>query len=215
MHKSLAVVVIAVALAGPAVPAQAHTTAPVVIGAGHVDVVDVEYEDGALELGLHDESVEPGVEREPSDVVLLVKRQAQTTVPADPAFAFLGAAGAKIWVLPEIQDDELLWPGLSTEELEAGVFAADTVALKVRGVTGPGRVAVWTEDAVGTPHVLANSGDGLPDVVPLTAGEHRHTSWAFQRAGLYRITFAATATLAGTGTVVSSAPATYTFVVQP
>lgn len=206
--------VLAVALLGTAVPAHARTT-PVVLSAGHVDVADVAYEAGALEIGVHDETVEPGVEREVDDVVFLVKRAARSTVPGDPAFGFLGAAGAPVWILPEIQNEELLWPGLAAEELEAGVFAGDTVSLRVEGVTGPGRVAVFTEDAVGTPQVLVNSGDGLPDAVALAVGTHRHASWAFSHAGVYCLKVRATATLAGTGATVESAPVTYKFVVQP
>ncbi|MFF5076460.1 choice-of-anchor M domain-containing protein [Actinoplanes sp. NPDC000266] len=218
MRRSLRLLVgggaLATALLGTAVPAQAFAT-PVVISAGHVDVVDVAYEDGALELGLHDESVEPDVERDPDDVVLFVKRAARTTVPDNPSFSFLGGAGSKVWVLPEIQDEELLWPGLSAEEIEAGVFTGDAVTAKVERVTGPGRLAIWTEDAVGTPHVLVNSGDGLPDSVALAAGAHQHASWAFQKAGVYLIKVRATATLAATGATITSDPAVYKVVVQP
>ncbi len=208
--------VLAAALVGSAVPAQAYAVAaPVVLSAGHVDVVDLEFSDGALEIGVHDESVEPDVERAPSDVVFLVKRQAKTTVPADPAFGFLGAAGAKVWILPEIQNEELLWPGISTEELESGVFVDDSVTLTAQQVTGPGRVALYTENAVGAPTVLADSGDGLPDALPLTTGGHLHANWAFQKAGVYCIKVTATATLAATGETVSSELVSYKFVVQP
>ena len=118
-------------------------------------------------------------------------------------------------ILPEIQNDGLLWPGIATEEIESGVFAADTVTLKVEKVTGSGRVAVFTEDAVGTPTVLVDSGDGLPDALPLATGTHLHASWAFQKAGVYFIKVRATAKLAATGQSVTSEPAVYTFVVQP
>jgi hypothetical protein len=90
---------LAVATAGAALltgitPAQA---APVVVlDKGHVDAVDVEYEDGALALSVHDESVEPGVEYEPSQVLLKALPGARTTVPADPSYRFLGAAGAPV-----------------------------------------------------------------------------------------------------------------------
>ncbi|MFC3737336.1 choice-of-anchor M domain-containing protein [Paractinoplanes deccanensis] len=218
MHRSLRLLlgsgVLATALLTTAVPAQAYAT-PVVLSAGHVDVVDVAYEDGALEIGVHDETVEPDVEREVDDVVLLVKRAARTTVPDSTAFGFLGAPGARVWVLPEIQNEELLWPGLSAEEIEAGVFTGDTVTARVEGVAGPGRVAVWTEDAVGTPHILVNSGDGLPDAFPLAAGAHQHASWGFQKAGTYLIKVRATGTLAATGATVTSEPAVYRIVVQP
>ncbi|ASW54788.1 choice-of-anchor M domain-containing protein [Plantactinospora sp. KBS50] len=205
---------LAAALLGTAVPAQAAAV-PVVLSAGHVDVVDVEYEDGELEIGVHDETVEPGVEREPSEVVFLVKRAAKTTVPAAPEFGFLGAAGSPVWILPEIQNEDLLWAGFSTEELESGVFVDDSVTVNVVQVHGPGHVASYTEDAVGAPHVLFDSGDGLPDAAPLTAGLHQHANWAFQRAGRYCVTVEATATLADTGETVTSERVTYTFVVQP
>ncbi|MCO8277791.1 choice-of-anchor M domain-containing protein [Actinoplanes sp. TRM 88003] len=209
--------ILAAALVGTTVPAQAHTVpaAPVVLSAGHVDVVDVAYEDGELGIGVHDETVEPDVERAVDDVVLLVKRAAKTIVPAAPAFGFLGSPGAPVWILPEIQNENLLWPGLAAEEIEAGVFAGDTVTVKVEKVIGPGRFAVFTEDAVGTPQILVNSGDGLPDALTLAAGTHQHASWAFQKAGVYLIKVRATAKLAGTGTTVTSEPVVYKFVVQP
>ncbi|MEV6299496.1 choice-of-anchor M domain-containing protein [Actinoplanes sp. NPDC051861] len=201
--------VLAATLLTTALPAQA--AAPVVLGAGHVDVVDVSYEDGALEIGVHDETVEPDVERDPDDVVLLVKKAARTTVPSGSGWSFLGTTGAPVWILPEIQNEELLWPGLSAEEMEPG----DAVTLKVEKVIGPGRLALFTEDATGTPQVLVNSGDGLPDALALTGGEHRHASWAFQKAGVYLIKVRAAATLAASGDTVVSEPAVYKVVVQP
>jgi surface-anchored protein len=204
--------VLAAALLGTALPAQAADT--VVLSAGHVDIVDIAYEDGALEIGVHDETVEPDVEREVDDVVFLVKKAAKTTVPDNPAFGFLGAAGAATWILPEIQNEELLWPGIATEEIEAGVFAGDTVTLAVQKVNGPGRLAVFTEDAVGSPNVLVNSADGLPDAVALDAGSHLHASWAFSKAGVYFIKVRATGTLTD-GTKVTSDAAAYKVVVQP
>ncbi|MEU8663028.1 choice-of-anchor M domain-containing protein [Actinoplanes philippinensis] len=205
--------ILAATLLGTAVPAQAAGV--VVLSAGHVDVVDLAYSDGVLEIGVHDETVEPDVEREVDDVVFLVGNAARTAVPDNPAFGFLGTAGKPVWILPEIQNEDLLWPGIATEEIENGVFAADTVTLTVEKVTGSGRFAVFTEDAVGNPDVLVNSGDGLPDALPLATGAHRHASWAFQKAGVYLIKVRATATLAATGATVTSEPALYKFVVQP
>lgn len=220
MRKPLRLLVgsgmLAATLLGTAVPAQARSYQPlVVLSTGHVDVVDVAYEDGNLDIGVHDESVEPDIERDVDDVVLLVKRAARTTVPADPAYGFLGTPGTAVWILPEVQNTDLLWPGLSAEEIESGVFAADTVTVAVEKVTGAGRVAIFTENAVGAPQVLVNSGDGLPDSVALQAGSHRHASWAFQRAGVYLVKVRATATLAATGATVVSEPVDYKIVVQP
>ncbi|SCF22176.1 hypothetical protein GA0070558_15813 [Micromonospora haikouensis] len=49
------------------------------------------YEAGALKIGIHDE--DDDVEYGADEVTLVVKRQAKVTVPADPAFAFLGTPG--------------------------------------------------------------------------------------------------------------------------
>jgi surface-anchored protein len=196
------------ALAAGVVPATA--TPVVVLSTGHVDAVDVHYEEGELELHVHDETVDPSVERDPADVVFRVLPGARTTVPSDPAYAFLGRAGAPVWILPETQDPDLLWPGLSTEEIEPGVFAGDTVTLKLWRVRGPGALSVFTTDAFGTPTVLANSGDGTPDQVTLTTGGHRHVNWGFTRAGTYKAVVQAAGTLAD-GTRVVSDPAVYTF----
>lgn len=205
--------VLAAGLTGLAAPAQAYPVpAPIVLSSGHVDVVDVEYEDGGLELAVHDESSD--AEYAPAAVVLHVKNLAKTAVPDDPAYAFLGAPGDPVWLLPEVDNPDLIFAGLSTEELEPGVFRDDTVTIKVERVRGPGDVAIFTQDAVGTPNVLVDSGDGLPDAIPLATGGHTHANWAFEEAGTYKLKVRATATLAATGETVSSDAAVYTFTVQ-
>ncbi|MFC6017733.1 choice-of-anchor M domain-containing protein [Plantactinospora solaniradicis] len=215
-RRLLVVSAIGAALVASAVPAQAQvaTASRLVLAAGHVDVVDVEYEDGVLEIGVHDETVDPGVEREPDDVLFKVKREARTTVPTDPAFGFLGAPGAPVWILPEAQDESLLWPGLSSEELEAGVFSGDAVTLSVVRVVGPGQLAVYTENAVGQPNLLIDSGDGTPDTIGLNVGGHLHANWAFDQAGTYTVKVKAIATLAASGQRVSSETVNLRFVVK-
>ncbi|MGC5311510.1 choice-of-anchor M domain-containing protein [Micromonospora zamorensis] len=205
--------VLGVALVATALPAQAATTSAVVFNTGHLDLVDVAYEDGTLEVGVHDEDND--IEYGADEVKLIVKRQAKVTVPADPAYAFLGTPGvSRVWVLPQIENTNLIWPGIAAEEIEAGVFAGDALTLSVQSVTGPGQLAIYTEDAVGQPAILADSGDGLPDAIPVTAGDHTHANWAFDKAGTYCVTVRATGTLAATGQQVTSAPATLRFAVK-
>jgi surface-anchored protein len=194
---------------GIAVPAQAAPL--VVLDKGHVDAVDVEYADSGLELHVHDETVEPGVERDPKDVLLRALAEARTTVPDDPAYAFLGRAGDPVWILPQVQDPNLLFAGLSTEDIEPGALAGDQVTLTLCAVSGPGKVSLFTTDAVGAPSIVFNSRDGLPDTTALTAGAHKHVNWSFTATGTYRFTFHATARVAGTNQVVTSAPTTVTF----
>ncbi|MEV1155149.1 choice-of-anchor M domain-containing protein [Micromonospora chokoriensis] len=205
--------VLGVALVATAVPAQAATTSVVAFNSGHLDLVDIAYEDGALEVGVHDEDND--VEYGADEVKLIVKRQAKVTVPADPAFAFLGTPGVStVWVLPQIENANLVWPGIAAEEIEAGVFAGDALTLSVKSVSGPGQLAIYTENAVGQPTILADSGDGLPDALTVTAGDHTHANWAFDQAGSYKVTVRATGTLAATGQRVTSEPATLRFTVK-
>jgi surface-anchored protein len=192
------------ALVATAAPARA--SGQVVISQGHVDVIGVAYEDGELNLHIHDESVDPGVEREPHEVRFQVKSEAETTVPVDPAYRFLGDAGDPVWILPQVQDPDLVWPGFGTEEIESGVFQNDSVKVTFALVAGPGDVTIYTEDAFGLPgDVLVDSGDGLPDTVILPAGDHLHANWAFDEPGHYWLVVAATGKLAAGGQTVADA----------
>jgi surface-anchored protein len=207
MAAGASVVVVATAPVGAA-------TRPVVITQGHVDALDIAYEGGELGVSIHDDTVEPDVERDPDDVLLVALPSARTTVPDDPAYRFLGRPGAPVWVLPQIQDPDLLWPGLATEEIDAGVFDGDSVRLRLVRVTGPGDVALFTADAFGAPQILFDSGDGLPDRTDLPVGTHAHQNWAFDRPGDYRLTFEASGLLAEDGTRVSSGRVTIAYQVQ-
>jgi surface-anchored protein len=211
-HLLLSLAVAGTALAATALPVSATTATTVDLDQGHTDV-GVAYEDGAFNLHVHDGVNE--VEYAPSEVRLVAKSAARTSVPDDPAFAFLGDPGDPVWILPEVQDPDLLWLGLGSEEIEPGVFAGDTVNLDVVRVYGPADLSVFTTDPAGTPNVLADSGDGLPDRLALVAGSHAHVTWAFEAAGTYAVVVRASGTLSSTGEMVTSGLATYRFKVQP
>ncbi|MEU6441642.1 choice-of-anchor M domain-containing protein [Streptomyces sp. NPDC047046] len=194
---------------------QAQAACPVPLEQGHVDVVGLAYEDGSLEIAVHDESGAEEVEYAPEDVLLRALPGARTTIPADPAYGFLGTAGNPAWILPEVQNPDLLWAGFGAEELESGVLRDDEVDVSFQSVKGPGRLAVWTDDVFGEPEtVLVNSGDGLPDTVRLTAGDHTHANWGFTRPGSYTVKVKAAGHLAADGAPVSSRTVTYTFEVR-
>ncbi|MEU8664062.1 choice-of-anchor M domain-containing protein, partial [Actinoplanes philippinensis] len=109
--------------ASPALAAEQVT-----LSKGHTDAVDVHYDNGALTLKVKDDTVSPAVVRDPADVTFQVLPAAETVVPDLPAFAFLGAPGDTIWMLPQVQDAGLLWPGWNTTTLGSGVFAGDRVS---------------------------------------------------------------------------------------
>lgn len=196
------------ALAIGAAPAQAAT---VVLNQGHADVIGVAYEEGELHVHVHDETVEPGVEREPCDVIIEVKSSAQLAVPDDPAYSFLGDPGDPIWVLPQIEDPNLLFAGIGTEEIEPGALLNDSVKIKLAGIYGPGHFSLFTTDEFGAPTVLLNSRDGLPDNFTVGVGTHMHANWTFSASGWHYLAFVVTARDAATGDLVSSGPVLYRF----
>jgi surface-anchored protein len=208
--RSLTTVAVVAALAlVTAAPAGAATT---VLTTGHVDVVDVDYTAGALTVQLLDGTSGTSVRRDPATVELDVLAAAKTTVPNNTAYAFLGTPGSTVWILPQTQNANLLWPGWNSTDVATGVFQNNSLNLSLLSVTG-GQLSVYTQ-SLGTPTVLFNSGDGLPDTKPLAAGAHTHANWAFGAAGTYTVTFRVSGTLAATGATVTT-DATYTFKVLP
>jgi surface-anchored protein len=206
--RLLAPVAVAAALVGAltAAPAQA---VPVTLTSGHVDVLDVDYVSGALVLRVLDGTGATDVERNPADVIFQVPVAAKTTgVPNTPAWSFLGTGGTA-WILPQNQTSGLLWPGWNTSEVPAGVFVGDKVTFNLTAVSGPAGFSIYTA-AGGTPTVLFDSGNGLPDTLDVTRLTHAHANFGFDAAGTYTVTFNVTGTLVGGGSI-SSGSKQFTF----
>jgi surface-anchored protein len=208
MRKSLLGVLAAAALISTALPAQAAT---VTLSAGHVDVLDPSYSADTLTIEVKDSTAATTVFRNPADVAFQVLPGAKTTVPSNPAYSFLGTPGSTVWILPQTQNVNLLWTGWNTQRLASSTFTGTRTTLT--SVTG-GQFAVYTTSAFGTPNVLFDSGNGLPDTISVPIGTHAHANWAFKSAGTYTVTFQVAADKVGGGTV-TSAPASFTFQVQP
>jgi surface-anchored protein len=191
-------------------PAQAADV--VVLSKGHTDAIDVHYDEGALKLRVHDDTVSPSVTRDPADVTFQVLPAAETPVPDLPQFSFLGAAGTPVWMLPQVQDPALLWPGWNTTTLSSGVFVDNKITMSLVGVDGPGEVTLFDTNSLGTPNIKFRSSDGLPDALSVPVHTHAHASWAFSKTGRYTLKFQADATLAAGGQL-STGPVDYHFVV--
>jgi surface-anchored protein len=204
------------AAAAVALPATAEEISPssagiAVLDEGHVDVIGVAYEDGELELHVHDE--ENDAEYEPGEVLLVVNPGAKTTVPNDPAYSFLGSPGAKVWILPDTEVDGLLFAGWATEEVDEGVFVDDELTITVHQAKGLGKVALYVRDDFGSPEVLFDSkaGAGSWDV---PADSHGHLNWAFTKPGLYKVTVEASGVIEDGDEEVSSGLVDYWFWVR-
>jgi surface-anchored protein len=182
----------------------------VVLDDGHVDAIAPRVLDGRLTTQVKDGTAGPDkvVWREPNAVVLHVVPEARNTIPNDPRYAFLGAAGNPVWMIPQTQIPGIVWAGWNTESLSAATVSGD-VTWSLSKVDGPGNVAVFLTGQ--SPTVVFNAADGLPDTLRVPLGTHAHANWGFAAEGIYRLTFTVTATLASGETQTDTD--TYTFAV--
>lgn len=202
--------VVGLALAAGAGVAQAAE--PVTISTGHVDVLDVELHGDHFHIHVKHEADGEPVLYDPSEVVLHALPESETTVPDDERFAFLGEPGAPVWVLPQTQNPDLLFAGLSAEEVAPGATQGDVVHLELTDLRGPGDFSVFDVDANGAPRIRFDSGDTEPDSTDVPAGSHIHTNWAFEAPGDYVATIEVSTTLVD-GTEITSSPQELTFTV--
>lgn len=207
--KYSAVAAAAAAVLATAAPAAAQETGSsiTVLDRGHVDVFGLAYEDGALDLHVHDGDND--VEYAPSEVVLAANPEAETVIPA--GYDFLGEAGDDVWILPDTNVEGLLFAGWGAEEILPGDFADDTLTITVHDAWGD--VDLYTVDDFGDANVLFDSDRGAGSW-EATAGSHGHMNWAFGEAGLYKLTVEAEGVLAATGETVSTGEVDYYFCVK-
>jgi len=134
---------------------------------------------------------------------------AHTTVAA--GYDYIAPEGTDVFYIPSTRTRGLLYPGLGAEGIRPGALKGDTINLELVRSSVPegGRAEVFTESGRDNPRVFSTNNQLAPHTI--TAGGHEHLSWAFTRAGIYQLTFRATATLTD-GTPVSS-EATYTIAV--
>ncbi|MEU9911755.1 choice-of-anchor M domain-containing protein [Streptomyces sp. NPDC051001] len=172
-----------------------------VLDEGHIDFA-ARVLDDRLQIHVKDGTVSGRTTwREPSSLVLRVGPAAKNTLPDNDAFAFLGRPGTDVWLLDQVQQEGLLWPGWSTDHVAAGAMRGG-VTFTLTDVSGPGAYALYTYDAMSGADVLFNSKDGVPDSFEVPANTHAHGGWAFTEEGTYRLTFRMSGKLAD-GTAVS------------
>lgn len=184
------------AVALPALPAlppgptvqQATAEGRVVLDDGHIDV-GARLIDGELRTEVKDgTAVGRIVWRDPADVALHLRPQGRTTVPEGAAFGFLGAPGDDVWILPQVQEAGILWPGWNTEEITDDQLPGG-ITWELTGVDGPGDFVLFLNGSFGAPTVVFQSADGLPDTFDVPLGTHAHGNWAFTEPGIYRLEY--------------------------
>lgn len=186
-----------------------------VIGAVHTDTVSVYLDDDRLVLDSKadididgDGVVDVGSRLSTQETLFHLKGGA-TQVPDLPAYAFLGAPGTPIWLAPQTQDHQLIWPGFSTEDPAlAGRIDGSSVSLNLVETEGPGAVELYLQSGSTITRTFS-SREELPawqSGVP----QHTHMNWVFTAPGTYRLTFEASARVNGSA---QTAQNEYVFVV--
>ncbi|HVR34308.1 MAG TPA: choice-of-anchor M domain-containing protein [Methylomirabilota bacterium] len=148
-----------------------------------------------------------------NEVRLAVSEAGQLSLPPDTPF---GDAGDPIWILPQSQNADLLFLGLSGDGLPLNVFS-EPVKLSLLNAEGPGDFFLWQSGSIGSFDVRINTRDGLTaaDNTLVFAGGHDHYNWGFTSTGSYHLTFQASGTTQPDGIPVTSPETTFVFDVLP
>ncbi|MEJ3742511.1 TIGR03773 family transporter-associated surface protein [Actinomycetes bacterium KLBMP 9797] len=180
---------------------EATVTGRTVVGDGHVDM-GARFVNGTWTLQVRDDTVRPSVWRPLSDVVLHAVDAARTTVPTDERFAFLGAAGTPVWVLPQVQRSGVLWPGWNTQDPEVATTINREVTWTLHGVTGPGTFVLFLNGNFGAPQVIFDGTKPMPQQTGIEVNSHVHGNWVFTAPGSYLLDVEMTGTTIGGQQVV-------------
>lgn len=157
-----------------------------------------------------------GQEHEPGDAFARGGPQSQISRPAGSTWDFTGvAAGQPLFVLPQSQNPGLPFLGIGAEGVATSTFVGP-INLRLTALSGPGAFSLFKTDAFGAINPFMASADGITaaDTLSVSAGSHVHYAWSFTQPGTYDLTLVASATLPG-GTLTTSDPATFRFVVVP
>ena len=178
-------------------PASSLLSDPVEIARGHLDVRLTQASgEGGLTYGLavKDDSLtnaRTSVLRTVGSTTLTVAPNARFVRPAslsDPSYDVLGPVGTATYVLPETQNSDIVWPGLSTEGIDyAALPDGADLTLHLAQAPEGARVAFFQGGTFGAGakvHFDSTKGDGL---VHTTEATHMHGNWVFSTPGTYRI----------------------------
>ncbi|ONI88746.1 hypothetical protein ALI22I_17285 [Saccharothrix sp. ALI-22-I] len=171
------------AIVQPVAVAQAAAE-QVVISDGHVDL-GPRFVDGQWTVQLRDDTGDEPQWRALSDVVLHVNDTARTAVPDDPAYDFLGDRGSPIWVLPQVEQSGVVWPGWNTQDPEVTAAIDREVTWRLHGVQGPGRFTLFLSGNFGAPTTIFGGTAPTPQETGIEVGTHVHGNWVFSAPGTY------------------------------
>ncbi len=193
------------ALLLPVAIVPAPPTEQVVIADGHVDL-GPRFVDGKWTIQLRDDTGDPVVWRPLENVVVQATDLAQVAVPADPAYTFLGKAGQKVWVIPQVQRAGVVWPGWNTQDAEVAAQVDREVTWSLNGVEGPGAFTLFLNSDFGKPAPVFDSRKPFPQETGIDVNTHVHGNWTFDTEGTYLLDISMTAHLTNGTTVTDRRP---------
>jgi len=166
------------------------------------------------ELSLVARDGDAGTNYASTNVVLVARAAAETTIP--PGFEQFGETGAPFWILPASQNPELLYLGVSAEGLPRGTFD-ELILVRLVEVRAPGFFFLWQFDPGGNLEMRMDSRNGIgpTDQIQPIVGSHAHFNWGFSSNGLYEVTFQVEGRLLGATTNLTAAPTPFQFAVEP
>lgn len=191
---------------------------PIALTSGHIDLFEVTYDSAieGLRLSVKDDTTlysSSVAFRDPTTVGLYIDSALATMdvsgLATHPQLNFLTVGGtvSTIYMLPQVQDHNLPWPGWSTERLANTLpptlelpASGSPVTLDV-AVDGPGEVFAWqTSTFGGVGQKFIDTVAGLAQI-PISRNAHVHTNWAFTNPGTYELTVTPSATTSAGGTI--------------
>lgn len=187
-----------------------------VIGAVHTDAVSAYLDAGELVLETKadidvtgDGVIDLGSRLASRDLLFHLSDHGKITVPDLPAYSFLGQPGSTIWMAPQTQNHQIIWPGFSTEDPNlSGKVQNNTFQVRLLNTEGPGNAEVYMQDGAQVKRIFSST-TALP-AWSIGVPQHTHMNWAFSKPGTYTFTFEMSGVVDGR---TQSASNDYTFVV--
>lgn len=129
--------------------------------------------------------------------------------------------GTQLFLLPQDGGDASSvgapFQGWSVSSIPTGLFTNNQLSLSLAGVSGPGQVSLWSDDAFGGASFLWTSADGFSpsDTLFLGIGGHSHFNLGFTHPGGYQLTVLIEGALSAGGSISTPVNLIYLVIPEP
>ncbi|TCD54376.1 anchored repeat ABC transporter, substrate-binding protein [Alloscardovia theropitheci] len=158
---------------------------------GHYDLMAKhDSHDGQLHMTLADDSGSQRVFHKSYTAVIPVPDFASHTLSDNSPSVLkqLGAQGSRVWTLPQIQDRDLGWFGMNTQELDYRKIINPGVKAEISDFSGPGRMMLWDSNILDGSHTLLDTAN-FDRSIFFENATHRHMATTFNKPGLHKASY--------------------------